>query len=323
MKEEDEREVAVPVKLTQIRDLIAIANHGSMRGAARHLDIDQPAISRSIRLLEQELGVTLLDRSSAGVTLTPLGETFVRRVNLVQNEISRACDEVRQISGKESGRVAIGLAMGPLFAMVPKVLPGFRRRYPKVQLEISEGLLPSLSPALISGDMDFYVGPAMQERPGTDLQMETLYENYRLVFARHGHPLLTATSIAELREAEWVSTAASAYDDVELDPFFSSHGLDRPQISISTSSAMSMMMVAASTDLLALMPQQWVLFANATGLLAPIPIAEKIRARHVGLVTRAKVALTPAAEHLSDLFRRAALNQPDYSTTTAGLPLIG
>lgn len=309
------------VKLSQIRVLIAISQCGSMRSAARHLNIDQPAISRSLKQLERELAVTLVDRSSVGVALTPTGEAFVKRVSIAHNEIERACDEVRQISGSATGEVSIGLAMGPLFSMLPKVLPAFRRRYRNVNLKIIEGLLPAIKPSLATGEVDFYIGPAVEERLGTDLHMEKLYENYRFVFARKAHPLLNAESIADLAKAEWVSTASTAYDDLELDPFFSALDLPRPVISVYTTSAMSMMMVAASTDLLALMPQQWVLFANATDLLAPVPVAGKIKARAVGIVTRTRFSLTPAAEHLADLFRRAALNEPEYLDGRPTLPI--
>ena len=110
-------------------------------------------------------------------------------------------------------------------------------------------------------------------------------------------------------------------DEAELNPVFDGLNLPRPRIAASAHSAISMVMIAASTDLLALMPQQWILFSNSTGLLRPIPIAEKIAAPDICIIRRSQLPLTATAEHLSDLFRRAALNQPDYGAGTPLLPL--
>ena len=67
------------MKLTHLRDFLAVADRGGLRRAAKHLGLAQPAISRSIRELEHELGATLFERSTSGMVLTPIGEAFRRR----------------------------------------------------------------------------------------------------------------------------------------------------------------------------------------------------------------------------------------------------
>ena len=74
------------MKLTHLRDVVAVAERGSLRAAARHLGIAQPAITRSIREIERELGVVLFERRARGVVLTPMGEVFMRRALVMQNE---------------------------------------------------------------------------------------------------------------------------------------------------------------------------------------------------------------------------------------------
>ena len=64
------------MKLHQLRDYLAIAEKGSIRAAAKHLGIGQPALSRSVRNLEQEVGTSLLDRHASGAVLTELGKAF-------------------------------------------------------------------------------------------------------------------------------------------------------------------------------------------------------------------------------------------------------
>ena len=114
---------------------------------------------------------------------------------------------------------------------------------------------------------------------------------------------------ANLVKARWVATSVTARSEAELDPLFEDQGLPSPIISVQTESALSMITVAAATDLLAMLPQQWLSFVKTTRLLTPIRLDEPLVAPAICIVHRAKLPLTPAAEHLRDLFCRSALNQ--------------
>jgi len=69
------------MKLNQLRDMLAIVERGSLRAAARHLDLAQPALTRSIRSLEKDLGTTLFEREAKGMVLTAAGQLFYQRPN--------------------------------------------------------------------------------------------------------------------------------------------------------------------------------------------------------------------------------------------------
>ena len=71
------------MKLHHLRDLVAIAQQGSIRGAARHLGTVQPTLTRSLSELERELGTPLFERHSKGMILTPLGQAFVTRATAI------------------------------------------------------------------------------------------------------------------------------------------------------------------------------------------------------------------------------------------------
>ena len=73
------------MKLSALRDFLAVAERGSLRAAARHVSGSQPAMSRSIQELERELGVVLFERSPNGVQLTPMGLVFLRRASTVRS----------------------------------------------------------------------------------------------------------------------------------------------------------------------------------------------------------------------------------------------
>lgn len=298
----------ITMKLSQLRHLIAVAELGGLRRAARHLGIAQPAITRSIRELEHELGATLFERSAAGMKLTPIGDAFAKRSLAAQQELDRAHDEVQQLKGVNTGTVSIGLSTAPHVALLPRVLGPFQRRYPDVRLRIVEGLFHAVEADIRNGSIDFYVGPLSEDRLGGDYVGEKLFDNQRVVLSRRGHPLEAATSLADLVDARWVATSVTVNSEAELSPLFHQHGLPSPVIAVEVGSALSMITVAASSDILAMLPRQWLGFAKESRLLTHVPIREEIAAPAICLITRASLPLTPIAEHLSDLFRRAALN---------------
>ena len=111
------------MKPNHIRDVIAVAERGSLRSAARHLGIAQPAITRSIRELEHELGVTLFERHVTGAALTPIGKAFLCAAQRPSNlELQRTKDEIQQLKGLKTGSVAVGLSTAGHVALLPRVL---------------------------------------------------------------------------------------------------------------------------------------------------------------------------------------------------------
>ncbi|WP_174296919.1 LysR substrate-binding domain-containing protein [Sphingomonas bacterium] len=299
------------MKLTQLRDLASIAETGGLRRAARRLGLSQPALSRSIRELEDELGVKLFERSVAGMELTQAGKAFATRGRAVHRDLERAREEVFQYNSINVGEVSIGLSSAAHVALLPRVVVPFRRRFPKVKLHIIESLFPALDAGIRDGSIDFYVGPVTTRKLGSRIKVEPLFDNCRVVIGRKGHPLGHVTSLDGLAGAEWVMTSATAGGDIDLRPIFDERGLPPPVVAVRTQTVLSTITVAASSDLLTILPQQWLSFGRLTGLLAPIDVAERLAAPGICIVGRATLPLTPAAQHLSDLFHRAAMNQSD------------
>jgi DNA-binding transcriptional LysR family regulator len=155
------------MKLNQLRDMVAIADKGSLRAAARYLGLAQPALTRSVRALEHELGTTLFERDARGMVLTPRGQLFYQRAKAVVNELRRAREEIEQTSGDMQGTVVVGLSIMPHVGMLPQALPAFRRQFPHVTLKVIEGLYPAMEAGLRDGSIDFYVRiPARCTRAG-------------------------------------------------------------------------------------------------------------------------------------------------------------
>ncbi|MDF7775608.1 LysR substrate-binding domain-containing protein [Sphingomonas sp. AOB5] len=299
------------MKLNQIRDVLAVHERGSIRAAARHIGIAQPAVSRSIRELEHDLGVALFERSARGITLTPMGHLFMKRASAVHNELQQARDEIDQHRGQTTGLVRVGLSTVAHLSLLPGALDRFRARYPRVTLKIQEGLFPALEAALKEGALDFYAGPLAETPAPQEFVVETLFENMRRVFCRKGHKLAGATSLAALRDAEWISTTVTSNQGAELLPLFEGLGLAPPIIALHAPSALSMVLAAAHSDLLVMLPEQWLDSPLTRELLDCIPVVEALPGAPICMLHRARLPLTPAAEYLSDMLRRSALNRPN------------
>jgi DNA-binding transcriptional LysR family regulator len=292
------------MKLEQLQHLVAIVEQGSLRAAARRLDVPQPALTRSVRALERELGVELFVRSASGMTLTPPGRHFHRRASAIVNEARRASDEVRQIAGGEQGSVVAALSIMPHVGMLPAALHAFQQRWPRVKLQLIEGLFPDVEHGLRDGHIDFYLGAAPREAPAPGLVVQHLFENTRAVFCRKGHALAGARSLKALAGAQWAATAVDYNADEDMARLFAQHGLPAPVVQLRASSATSIMVALAHTELLAMMPIQWSDFPMTRDALQVIRVRETLPAPAIVLVRRPDLPLTPAAEFFCDALMR-------------------
>jgi DNA-binding transcriptional LysR family regulator len=142
------------MKLNQLRNVVAVAERGSLRAAARHLGIAQPALTRSIQEIERELGVPLFERHARGIVLSAMGQLFLRRAGAITREVERAREEIAQAQGGAGGTVAAALSIVP-HAALPQVLGPFGKRFPEVRLRLIEGPYPMVETGLMDGSVDF------------------------------------------------------------------------------------------------------------------------------------------------------------------------
>jgi LysR family transcriptional regulator of abg operon len=296
------------MKLNQLRTALTVAEKGSLRAAARELGMSQPALTHNIGELERELGAALFERRSHGMTPTPVGELFLRRAQVIANESRRAKEEVAQFLGSDQGEVVVCLSIVAHLVLLPIAWPLFQARFPGARLRVIEGSLPAVESRLRDGSVDFFIGPA----PGADLSrefvLEHLFDNTRVVYARYGHPLEKARSLAELTEARWITTAATDNAEEKFAQVFAQHGLPAPLVVAQAESMLSMLMMVMSSDVLAISLRQYNELPLTRSALQVIEVKEALPAPEVVIIRRAALPLTPAAEYLADMFRRASSN---------------
>ncbi len=294
------------MKLHHFRGVVAIAEHGSLRAAARHLGIAQPTLTRGLADLERELGAALFERRSKGMIATRLGEAFVRRATAILNDVRRAQDEVEQLRGNAVGQVRVGLSIAAHLWLLPKVLGPFRRRFSKAHLHIIEGFFPTLEQGLLDGSVDFYVGPDPGHKLPRTLQKTFLLSGRRAVLCRSKHPLAHATSLKELVGAEWITTSITPKAEKELGALFRRYDLPEPKLALRSQSALTLLTCLAHSDLLAMAPAQWTMSPFANRVLTAVAVKEELSAPPIIAVTRADVPPSPAAGFMLDLIGRAA-----------------
>jgi LysR family transcriptional regulator of abg operon len=292
------------MKLTHFRNVVAIAEQGSLRAAARHLRLAQPALTRSLGELERELGAPLFERRTRGMVLTPIGQAFVGRAMSVLNDVRKAREEVDQLQSGAGGNVVVGLSIAAHLALLPKAMAHFRARFPTAHLHIIEGFYPTLETDLRNGTVDFYVGPRPVGQVHPELIEEELFANTRTILCRKGHPLAGAKSLKELARSEWATTSITLQAEEELGELFARYKLPPPHLVLRTQSALTLIVSLAYSDLLAMVPRQWTEFAPTASALATIPVRETLFAPPMVLIKRASVPLTPAATHFADLMHR-------------------
>jgi len=296
----------ITMKLNQLRNLLAIADKGSVRAAARHLGVSQPQLTRSMQELEHELGVTLFERGARGIALTAVGLRFLARAQTIHSEVRRAQEEIAQLQGDTAGSLFVCMSTVPHIALFPYALKEFRKRYPDVVMDVRDGVFPTVEGLLKIGTLDCYIGPAPEQPPGSELVVEKLFDNTRVILCRRGHPLSDARSLRELTGAQWATTSITYKAEEELGPLFAQHGLPAPLLALKAHSALTYITAVAYSDLLTMLPVQWANFEITRNALDIIHVQEALPAPPICIVRRADLPLTLAAEYFCDMMRRAS-----------------
>lgn len=294
------------MKLHHLRNLVAVADANSIRGAARAQGLAQPSITRGLRDLEKELGVPLLERHGKGVSLNEYGRSFVVRARSILQDVERGRQEIAQLKGERIGKVSAGLSSAVFLSLVPEVYKAFRQSFPDAMVNLMEGLFPAMEPHLKDGSLDFYIGPRPIGEMDKSFSVQLLFRNQRVVVCRKGHPLADKTSLRDLIDAQWMMTGVRQPVEVEFEEQFAAHHLRAPKAITQTLTTLPIVALLTSTDALAFLPHQWITSDIFKGKLQEIPVKEALDGPDIVLVKRNTLPLTPIAETMVTLFERAA-----------------
>jgi LysR family transcriptional regulator, regulator of abg operon len=192
------------MKFNQLRALLAVARAGSIQEAARLMHLTQPALSKSIRELERELGVPLLVRSAKGATLSPYGLMIAKRSRAIQKEVDKIHEEIDSLRGELSGRVSIGLTPPSSGVQLADAISVFRRERPSVELQLLELRPAQITEGLRDGSLDMGLISQYGESGGVGFKWSTLY-SLNTLLAIGGKSVNPKVSFEELSELEWLA----------------------------------------------------------------------------------------------------------------------
>lgn len=284
------------MRLTQIRDFLAVVECGGVRAAARKLGVAQPTVSKSVRDLENELHVQLVGRSSRGIALTPAGRKFHERAQAAAAELRKAAEEASQTSQVGAGSVTFSMGPVGVIAILPEAISRFRRQFPLARIRVVEGYGHLMLPEVRSGILDFAFGQEAKKGMDASIRFRPLFESELVICARRGHPLRRAGTLKQLANAEWMANGNAFEPGAALERMFRAAGLEPPQPVVTCTNNSTAMSLLAQSDMVSLTQRLIIERSPASLLMQEIVVAEPLPAVTVGLFTRADSPLTrPAA----------------------------
>lgn len=181
------------MELRQLELLRCILEEGSLTAAAKRCHLSQPALSQQIQALEAELGEPLLLRKPRGVEPTPAGSLLMNHALRILEETARAKDAFAGRRDLQSGRVAFGIIPTIAPYLLPNLLGPFRKRFPGIDLAVTEARTVDLITQLVAGGIEFAIlsDVAEADRKRWSLHLRELFREPLLLAAPPDHPLIT------------------------------------------------------------------------------------------------------------------------------------
>jgi len=197
-------------ELRQLRYFVAVAEEGNLTRAAGRLHIAQQSLSQQIRALETQLGVTLFERTTRGVSLTEPGEVLLRDARPVLAGAERAVESVRRAAHGEPAELRVGVLASVANHLMPPVVRAFAERYPSIDLITEDVTIAALVERLRAGTLD-----AGLSRPPLvdDLETELILREPVAAVLPEGHPLADRDQLemADLADEDWVLTPRESW----------------------------------------------------------------------------------------------------------------
>jgi len=282
------------MELKRLQHLRRAVEAGSISAAAATLGLSQPALTKSIRTLEAELGVPLLARRARGVVPTLYGDALLRRAAPVGMLLAEALREIAALRGGAPAETAIGAGPTWLREKLPDAIAATITAGPAMRIRLQAGYDESLLRALRAGTLDAVVAELPPAEEAGDLALLPLSEDAFVVACRRGHPLARGTIPPErLLAYPWVLPPRPSRARARLGALFVARGLTPlvargltpPEPALETESADMLLRVVAGCDALAF-PVRSALSAPDAAGLTTIRAPTLAASRRTGIVVR-------------------------------------
>lgn len=297
-----------------LADLRAFAEVGQLQSfaaAAQQLHLSQPALSRRIANLEDQLGVRLFDRNTRSVALTSPGRRFLSQVQGILSELDQSLTDLHDVAQLQAGDVTVGCVFSAVHDFLPPVIQAFRAQHPKVLVRIIEEGADEVLAAVKQGEADFalnYTGMQDSEIDFTPLLREPF-----VLACPAGHPLTQQRSVSwsALAEHPYALVSHASRNRVLIDQALAEHAgqLPRPVCEVRhVSTLIGLVEVGLAV---AIVPQ--LTLPQGPSNVVGVPLDAPQITRTIGLIRRQGRSLSSAAQAFAGLLTQASRRPVNYA----------
>lgn len=296
------------VKFRHLQAFIEVARHKSVVKAASVLNISQPAVTKTIRELEEALGVALVEREGRGIRLSRYGEVFLKHAGAAIAALRQGVDSVSHARIGEMPLIRIGALPTVSSRIMPRAMGLFLKENTGSRIKIVTGENSVLLDQLRFGELDLVVGRLAGADKMTGFIFEHLYSEQVVFAVRAGHPLLVSdhSPLSDLSRYPILMPTTSSIIRPFVDQLLIANGISSLPNQIETVSDSFGRAFVLSCDAI------WIISAGVvsrdleTGLMAALPIDTSDTRGPVGLTMRTDALPSIAMSLLMQTIREAA-----------------
>lgn len=293
------------MKINQLRYFIAIVECGSFREAADVLAISQPALSNSIKTLEESLQIQLFERRPTGVLPTPYGKVLYDFFKSAMESVQRGYEEVDLMRQGSRGHVNVGAPTGMIDLFLPKIIEQLLSQHPGITFGVHYGYLDDLLQSLRHGELDFLLTPYWPDTElADDLEIEKLIDVFVSIYARSSHPLAQMKSVTldDLITADWILTKTEGMQSLRKE-LFGTRRMRKMNCVITNDHAPFMINILQRLDLLTIIPDYVVSELTTQGTLKKIDYPPFRPSLSTGIIHLSGRHITPSMQFFVDTAR--------------------
>lgn len=253
----------------RLQHFLAVFETGNINHAAEKIGLSQPALSMSLRQLEEDVGAVLFKRQARGVVPSDAGEVLYRYASSMRQSARLAGEEIAALGSGQLNRLRLGAGVAWTTSVLPGVLIDLQARFPKMSIDMVTGVGDQLAGLLLSGEIDvFLAAGSMPSLDAPDIAREFIANLPMLAVADKGHPLAQQMNVsaADLVGTTW----AGFYEDEGFfhlaRHYMALRGLPAPKIAMRTNSAAALTTLVRASEMVTILISPLARSACQTGL---------------------------------------------------------
>lgn len=283
------------IKFRHIQCFIEICREQSLKTAAEKLFLTQPAISKTLKELEDILGTTLLRRNRSGVMLTRQGEVFLHFAEVSLAALQQGMNGVAQLGAQGRTQLSVGALPSVAASLMPDVAREFAELAANATLRVMDGPHGYLMERLRIGDLDLVIGRLGSPETMQGVTFTQLYEERVQFIVRAGHPLLVEPELKRIAEWQVIYPSEGSAIRPLVERFLIAHGIGELDNRLETVSGAFGRVYTRQSDAIWIISAGVVTNEIADGHLVALPFDTSTTRGPVGLMHRPDEVLPPPA----------------------------